>query len=192
MPGDESPRLVHPDGLPALGERLRPSGRGEAHPEAAPVSRCPRCGCALRLVADVDPGADPPPPLDFDAPPAELAPASAARYRVPRRESGGLLIAQPRPIYRGTGADRERQWGAVADADARPGDRVQVVARSGKTWTATVAAALGAAANGGHLVSLAGAEWQPAPEAEAPADPAWLAERCPRSVPPGAAWCRSR
>lgn len=119
--------------------------------------RCPHCGCALRLVADS--AADPPAAaLDFDAPPAP---------------DDGLPIARPRPIYRGAGADRERAWGAVVDKPVRPGERIRMVARSGRTWTATVAEALGAA-TGGHLVALRGDDWRPDPEPTDPPDPEWM------------------
>lgn len=94
--------------------------------------------------------------------------------------TGGLPIARPRPVYRGHGEERMKTWGAVADKPLEPGARVQVVARSGKTWTATVAGSLGAADRGGFLVSLRGAEWSPDPDVDVdadgchPNDPDWL------------------
>ena len=66
----------------------------------------------------------------------------------------------------------------MVDAPAEAGSQVQIVARSGKTWTATVAEPRGAATGGGHLVSLAGSEWQSDPDVDDsgrhPNDPAWL------------------
>ena len=121
--------------------------------------RC-QCGAALRLRLVTD---GPPPAPDFEA----------GDRRLPDAPDDN--IGRPRPIFRGTGADRERQWGAVVDLPAAPGDRVQVFAKSGRTWTATVAEPLGAVNGGGHLVSLRGAEWQPAPDTP-PADPDWLAD----------------
>ena len=133
---------------------------------AAPVT-CPHCGGPLRLVPDV---------LDSEAGDRAGADAQYAGARTQHRQrlpgDPGGNIGRPRPIFRGEGAERERQWGAVVDVPAAPGDRVQMVAKSGRTWTANVVEALGAV-SGGHLVTLAGAAWKPAPDV-APADPDWL------------------
>ncbi len=118
------------------------------------TAACPHCGRPVELVAgDVAPA--PRPPLRFEA------------------GAGGLPIGRPRPVYRGEGADRMKAWGAVVDT---PGARLQIVAKSGKTWTATVTESLGAASSGGHLVALVGSEWQPDPDAvndRPPNDPDW-------------------
>ena len=145
------------------------SGR---RPLLAPVHGRPECcgpGGPLRLVPDV---------LDSEAGDRAGAAAQYADARTRAQHRGrlpgdpGVNIGRPRPIFRGEGAERERQWGAVVDLPAAPGDRVQLVAKSGRTWTATVAEPLGAV-SGGHLVALAGAEWQPAPDTP-PADPDWM------------------
>ena len=125
------------------------------------TATCPNCGHSLTVrLLELD-GPAPRPSLRFEAGP------------------GDLPIARPRPVSRGTGPDRLKAWGAVADTPLAPGDRLQIVAKSGKTWAGTVAECLGAAAGGGHLVTLAGAEWTPDPDVDAdgrhpPSDPAWL------------------
>ena len=124
------------------------------------TATCPHCGHSLAvMLAD---------PALFEEPLFEAGGA------------GGLPLARPRPVYRGHGEERMKAWGAVADKPLEPGARVQVVTRSGKTWTATVAEALGAADRGGFLVSLRGAEWSPDPDVDVdadgrhPNDPDWL------------------
>ena len=124
--------------------------------EDAPVSAaasCPHCGRPVVLVAgDVQP-----------APPQGAEPAGA--------------LGRPRPIFRGAGAQRERIWGAVTDAPASVGDELTIVARNGKTWSATVAEVM-EPHHAGHLVGLVGdGDWQPDPEAPGGAgDPDWLAD----------------
>ena len=139
------------------GPAPRPSLRFEAGPGAL---TCPNCGHSLTVRL-----------LELDGP----APRPALRFEA---GPGDLPIARPRPVSRGTGPDRLKAWGAVADTPVAPGDRLQIVAKSGKTWAGTVAECLGAAAGGGHLVTLAGAEWTPDPDVDAdgrhPSDPAWL------------------
>ena len=99
--------------------------------EDAPVSAaasCPHCGRPVVLVAgDVQP-----------APPQGAEPAGA--------------LGRPRPIFRGAGAQRERIWGAVTDAPASVGDELTIVARNGKTWSATVAEVM-EPHHAGHLVA---------------------------------------
>ena len=95
------------------------------------TATCPNCGHSLTVrLLELD-GPAPRPSLRFEAGP------------------GDLPIARPRPVSRGTGPDRLKAWGAVADTPLAPGDRLQIVAKSGKTWAGTVAECLGAAAGGG-------------------------------------------
>ena len=56
--------------------------------------------------------------------------------------------------------------GRHRDTPVEPGDTVQIVAKSGETWQALVAAPQGSARGGGHLVTLRGASWQPDPMPE--------------------------
>ena len=74
-----------------------------------------------------------------------------------------VALAHPCPVYRGAGSERERQWGAATDGHAAPGDKLFIVAGSGRTWVATVDAIVGTAGNG-SLVTLTGGQWQPDPE----------------------------
>ena len=55
-----------------------------------------------------------------------------------------------------------RQWGAVTDTSTRPGATLQIASKGGKTWPATVDQVLRPERNG-HLVTLCGQKWQPAP-----------------------------
>ena len=65
-------------------------------------------------------------------------------------------------MFRGDGYQRMRQWGAVTDTPTRPGAPLQIVSKRGKTWRATVDQILRPERNG-HLVTLCGQKWQPAP-----------------------------
>ena len=56
--------------------------------------------------------------------------------------------------------------GAATDVPAAPGDKLYIVAGSGRAWLATVAAIVGTAGNG-SLVTLTGGQWLPDPEPEA-------------------------
>ena len=143
------------------------------------TATCPNCGHSLTVRL-----------LELDGP----APRPSLRFET---GPGDLPIARPRPVSRGTGPDRLKAWGAVADTPVAPGDRLQIVAKSGKTWAGTVAECLGAAAGGGHLVTLAGAEWTPDPDVDAdgrhpPSDPAWLHDGRQPGAGSGAASARRR
>ena len=74
------------------------------------------------------------------------------------------VLGRPFPVFRGEGARRERCWGAVLDSPVEAGARVQLVAKSGKAWTATVAETVQTRGDG-HLVTLRGAEWSADPDA---------------------------
>ena len=101
--------------------------------------------------------------------------AAGDRHRPPRGDplravadalAAGLPFARPHPVYRGHGDTRERAWGAIGDTPVEPGDTVQIVAKSGRTWQALVADPQGSARGGGHLVTLRGENWQPDPMPE--------------------------
>ena len=127
LPVSKYPRNP-PGALTAQERRPRANcSRGTRYQEANIMSTatCPHCGYSLAVtLAELD-GPAPRPSLRFEAGP------------------GDLPIARPRPVSRGTGPDRLKAWGAVADTPLAPGDRLQIVAKSGKTWAGTVAECLG-------------------------------------------------
>ena len=118
--------------------------------------RC-SCGLALRL-AWVPARAPKPNPT----PPAPVPPPSAPPRQSVAEQLDGAAFARPVPIHRGDGAARQRQWGAATDTPVKPGDRLLIVARNGTTRNRIVAAVVSTAGNG-HLVTLAGAQWEPDP-----------------------------
>ena len=149
-----------------------------------PRLRCPSCGGAPRLPRDLRKeircgcGAALRVALVRVRPPVPRPgsqPAIDDRHRPPRGDplhvvadalAAGLPFARPHPVYRGHGDTRERAWGAIVDTPVEPGDTVQIVAKSGRTWQALVAAPQGTARGGGHLVTLRGESWEPAPMLE--------------------------
>ena len=152
--------------IPRLRLRCPSCGGGPRLPrDLRKEIRC-ACGAALRVaLVRVRP------PL----PRPGSQPATDDRHRPPRGAplhvvadalAAGLPFAHPYPVYRGHGAARERAWGAIVDTPVEPGDTVQIVAKSGKTWQALVAAPQGSARDGGHLVTLRGERWKPDPMPE--------------------------
>ena len=78
------------------------------------------------------------------------------------------LVPCPAPVDELETVGRHPAGGAEAEAGAR----VQLVAKSGKAWTATVAETVQTRGDG-HLVTLRGAEWSADPDAPI-ADPDWM------------------
>ena len=54
----------------------------------------------------------------------------------------------------------------IVATPVEPGDKVQIVTKSGNTWQALVADPQGSARDGGHLVTLRGESWKPDPMPE--------------------------
>ena len=125
--------------------------------------RCP-CGAALHVALvhahpHVTQPKQPAAADDRHRPPRDVPPSAVADVL-----SEGLPIARPNPVYRGRGDARERAWGAAVDIPVEPGDKVFIVAKTGRTWHGLVAEPRGTVRGGGHLVTLRGNLWQPDPE----------------------------
>ena len=136
------------------------------------TATCPYCGHPVEVKLAKPDGPAP----RFDDPGAAGAQYSDARTRAKERRrlpgDPDPVIGRPFPVFRGEGARRERCWGAVLDSPVEAGARVQLVAKSGKAWTATVAETVQTRGDG-HLVTLRGAEWSADPDAPI-ADPDWM------------------
>lgn len=149
-----------------------------------PRLRCPSCGNAPRLQRDLRQrfrcscGAALLVARVHVHPPARQLAGASERQGLQRVDTpdlgagalvAGLPIARPYPVYRGRGAARERTWGAAVDTPVEPGDTIQIVAQSGRTWPAVVAETRGSA--------LRGKPWESDPEPDTDLfgrDPAWL------------------
>ena len=136
------------------------------------TATCPYCGHPVEVKLAKPDGTAP----RFNDPGAAGAQYSDARTRAKERRrlpgDPDPVNGRPFPVFRGEGAERERQWGAVLDAPVEAGARVQLVTKSGNAWTSTVAEPMGQR-SGGYLVTVAGAEWKPDPDVPIP-DPDWL------------------
>ena len=161
----------------------------QASPNAIPKDprRCPSCGGTPRLPRDLRQrvrcacGTTLRVALVYAQASQAKQPAGDAnnRHRFPQHAASSnsepdalpdFPIARPFPIYRGRGAARERTWGAVVDTPVEPGDRVLIVARSGRIWQALVAEPRGSHRGGGYLVTLRGEKWLPAPDLDTEPD----------------------